>query len=38
MITLKKYYAFISIGSTVAVQYKDGGLWTHSTIVGKGQQ
>ena len=29
-------YAFIPIGSSVVVQCKDGGLWTHGTIVGKG--
>ena len=30
--------AFVSIpiGSTVAVQWEDGGPWTHGTIVGKG--
>ena len=29
-------FASIPIGSTVAVQQEDGGLWTHETIVGKG--
>ena len=29
-------YALILIGSTVAVQWEDGGLWTNDTIVGKG--
>ena len=29
-------FASIPIGSTVAVQQEDGGLWTHGTIVGKG--
>ena len=29
-------FASIPIGSTVAVQWEDGGLWTHGTIVGKG--
>ena len=28
-------FAYIPIGSTVVVQ-QDGGLWTHGTIVGKG--
>ena len=30
-----RYYDFIPIGSTVAVQQEDGGLWTHGTVVGK---
>ena len=32
--------SFVSnpIGSTVAVQWEDGGLWTHGTIEGKGDQ
>ena len=29
-------FAFIPIGSTVAVQQEDGGPWTHGTIVGRG--
>ena len=29
-------FAFIPIGSAVAVQWEDGGLWTHGTIVGTG--
>ena len=29
-------FASIAIGSTIAVQQEDGGLWTHRTIVGKG--
>ena len=29
-------FASIPIGSTVVVQWEDGGLWTHGTIVGKG--
>ena len=29
-------FVSIPIGSTVAVQWEDGGLWTHGTIVGKG--
>ena len=29
-------FAFIPIGSAVAVQQEDGGLWTHGTIVGTG--
>ena len=28
-------FAFIPIGPTVVVQCKDGGPWTHGTIVGK---
>ena len=31
-----KNFMSIPIGSTVAVQQEDGGLWTHSTVVGKG--
>ena len=27
-------FAFLSIGSAVVVQHKDGGPWTHGTIVG----
>ena len=29
-------FASIPIGSTVVVQQDDSGLWTHGTIVGKG--
>ena len=29
-------FASIPIGSTIAVQWEDSGLWTHGTIVGKG--
>ena len=29
-------YILILIGSTVAMQWEDGGLWTHGKIVGKG--
>ena len=29
-------FVFLPIGSAVAVQWKDGGLWTHGTIVGTG--
>ena len=29
-------FASIPIGSTVAVQWEDGGSWTHGTIVGMG--
>ena len=29
-------FAFILIGSAVVVQWEDGGLWTHGTIVGTG--
>ena len=29
-------FVSIPIGSTVVVQQEDGGLWTHGTIVGKG--
>ena len=29
-------FAFIPIGSAVAVQQEDGGLWTNGTIVGTG--
>ena len=29
-------FVSIPIGSTVAVQWEDRGLWTHGTIVGKG--
>ena len=29
-------FTFIPIGSAVAVQQKDGGPWTHGTIVGTG--
>ena len=29
-------FVSIPIGSTVAVQWEDGGLWTHGTIVGRG--
>ena len=29
-------YVSIPIGSTVAVQHEDGGLWTHGTVEGKG--
>ena len=28
-------FAFIPIGLAVAVQWEDGGLWTHGTIVGQ---
>ena len=31
-----KYFVSLPIGSTVVVQHEDGGLWTHSTIEGKG--
>ena len=31
-----KIFVFISKGSTVVVQWEDGGPWTHGTIVGKG--
>ena len=33
--TSRSYYC-ISIGSTVVVQQEDGGLWTHGTVVGRG--
>ena len=33
-----KNYVSIPIGSTVAVQREDWGLWTHGTIEGKGDQ
>ena len=33
--TARNYYLF-SIGSTVAVQQQDGGLWLHGTVVGRG--
>ena len=29
-------FASIPIGSTVVVQWEDGGLWTHGTVIGKG--
>ena len=29
-------YATFWLGSTVAVQHEDGGLWTHGTVVGRG--
>ena len=29
-------FASIPIGSAVVVQWKDGGLWTHGIIVGRG--
>ena len=29
-------FAFIPVGSAVVVQWEDGGLWTHGTIVGTG--
>ena len=29
-------FVSIPIGSTVAVQWEDGELWTHGTIIGKG--
>ena len=37
----KKYgtarnYDLFSVGSTVAVQQEKGGLWTHGTVVGRG--
>ena len=31
-----RYYNSIPIGSTQVVQYEDGGLWTHGTILDKG--
>ena len=33
-----KNYVSIPIGSTVAVQWEEGGSWTHGTIEGKGNQ
>ena len=33
--TTRNYHLF-SMGSTVAVQQEDGGLWTHGTVVGRG--
>ena len=33
---LQEIMLFIPIGTTVAVQQEDDGLWTHGTIVGKG--
>ena len=31
-----KIFMFIPIGSTLVVQWGDGGLWTHGTVIGKG--
>ena len=31
-----RIFVSIPIVSTVAVQWEDGGLWTHGTIIGKG--
>ena len=33
---LQKIFMSIPIGSSVAVQWEDRGLWTHGTVVGKG--
>ena len=33
--TTRKYDLFL-IGSTAVIQWEDGGLWTHGTIVGIG--
>ena len=36
MVLLEINYDLFSIGSTVVVQWEDGGPWTHSTVVGRG--